>query len=132
MAKPKASDDAPDADLDDLSPLEPLTADEAEDDRPADESGETDPRAQDGEDAPTLPVEAGGEILQAPAAAVLDPGPPPVTPSSSAQQYDDRVAYESFVNAQVEDFIARTRAEVTDAFLAGNTPRIEVDDTPAE
>lgn len=92
-------------------------------------------RLDTGEDiGKTLPVDVGGEILEAPAAAVLDPGPTPITPASSAQQYEDRVSFERGVNAQLDDWWELHRAAVLDTFLAGGTVDLTHDrpDVPAE
>lgn len=62
-----------------------------------------------------------------PAAAVLDSGPDPITPASSAEQHAARVKYEAGVNAAVEVWIADNRAALTDAFLAGHTPTLTTD-----
>lgn len=77
-------------------------------------------RLDTGEDiGHTLPVESDGTLLDAPASAVLDPGPPPVTPGASQQAYHDRVAYENGVNAQLETWWETNKAAVLDTFLAG-------------
>lgn len=87
---------------------------------------DVDPRAVDGVDGDTLPVESDGTLLEAPAAAVLDPGPDPITPGASQQAYHDRVKYEDQVNAQIESWIATNRAAITDAFIAGGTVELNV------
>lgn len=90
---------------------------------PDDSPGE---RLDTGEDiGKTLPIESDGTLLDAPASAVLDPGPAPVTPGSSQQAYHDRVAYENEVNAQLEGWIEANRAAILDTFLAGGTVELQ-------
>lgn len=93
--------------------------------------------ADDTDDAPApteddahdgvISVPAGDGFLDAPAAAVLDPGPDPITPASSAAQHDARVKYEAGVNAAVEVWITDNRPAIIDAFLAGHTPILTTD-----
>lgn len=126
--------DAPDADDAgaDLTDSEAAHADVIPDEAevsPDDSPGE---RLDTGEDiGKTLPVEAEGEVLDAPAAAVLDPGPQPITPASSAEQYKDRVAYEQGVNAQLDAWWEANRAAVLDTFLAGGTVELTHDIAPS-
>lgn len=66
-------------------------------------------------------VEGDSPPIEAPAAAVADPGPPPATPASSQAQYDARVRYESGVNAELEAWWERNKGDVLSTLLAGGT-----------
>lgn len=86
---------------------------------PDDSPGE---RLDTGEDiGETLPIESDGTLLDAPASAVLDPGPDPITPGATQQAYHDRVKYEQLVNGQLEAWWETNRAAVLATLLAGGT-----------
>lgn len=86
----------------------------------------------------TKPVLEGDSIehpIDAPAAAVDDPGPTPITPASSAAQYESRVKYENMVNGQFAAWLEANRGAILDTFLAGGTVELthnvpDADDRP--
>lgn len=100
----------------------------ADDTEPADVDGD-EVEAQGSVDTPdgvggevvSVPVGGDAPPIDVPAAAYNDPGPLPVTPASSQQQYDARVKYENQVNAQFEAWMEQNKAAVLDAFLAGHS-----------
>lgn len=117
------ADDQSSADLPTPDELDPNDDDPIEGVDPT--PGERRDDGSDPESAKTLPIESDGTLLDAPAAAVLDPGPTPVTPGSSQEQYDRRVRYEDLVNQQLEKWIADNRAEILATFIAGGTVTVD-------
>lgn len=72
----------------------------------------------------SVPVGGDGPPIDVPKAAYDDPGPAPITPASSQEQYDARVKFEDQLNGQLAAWWDANRAEVLAALAAGETPTV--------
>jgi hypothetical protein len=132
---PELTTDAPDpgpgltddtqADLIDPDDERDVATGIAPDTRPPDHDGPEDVQGSvpsgdgDGNETVSIPVGGDNPPIDVPKAAYDDPGPTPITPASSQQQYDARVKFENQVNQQLDAWIAQNRGELLSILLAG-------------
>lgn len=79
-------------------------------------------------------IEVGGQEapIDVPKAALDDPGPTPITPASSQQQYDARVKYEDQLNQQLAAWWEANKGAVLEAIARGEEPTLAESSTPTE